>query len=101
MFLSLDGRESWDPVPAGLEVSEELVLSSPLPVSSGDKAAREGQYRPEPALCPKQREGEEAGWAAFMCSGFSSLRINASVTAPAEPESTETRDEHWTLSRAC
>lgn len=46
VFLSLEDRESWDPVPDGLEVSRELVLSSPLLASSGAKAAREGQYHP-------------------------------------------------------
>lgn len=41
VFLSSEGRESWDPVPAGLEAPGELTYPF-LPSSTGNKAAREG-----------------------------------------------------------
>lgn len=49
---------------------------------------------------PCAGRGEEAGWAAFVCSNVTSLHMNAAVTAQAESESTETRAEHSDLSTA-
>lgn len=68
MFLSLEGRGSWDPVPTGLEVSGALVLSSPLLASPGKKPAREGKQHPELTLCPKQKEEKKGAGLPWYVS---------------------------------